>query len=115
MNFHFANSVLPQAALIHFKGNISYRRFSVIQRQLFPYFNRESKNGSQSDYSNHWLSGKNSSFFEENHINLKSNQQPRHEKCVSKSIRSQPNEMNVESDRYFAKDYSESIRSPLIQ
>lgn len=59
---------------MHYKYKPNYKKLSVNHGQLIPFFNR--KNKADNDQGKHWLSGKNSLFFAENHITLKSNQQP---------------------------------------
>ncbi|KAG5674311.1 hypothetical protein PVAND_004289 [Polypedilum vanderplanki] len=115
-----ATSLLILAIVVticHCKVNGSYRRFSMSQRHhLIPYFLRRSKKTTQDEQSKHWLSGKNSSFFEENHINLKNNQQPhqQHQQNCN-SLFNRPLQMNLENDMYYTVDFSESQQSPLIQ
>jgi hypothetical protein len=89
------------------------------RHQLIPFFLRRNKKNEQDEQSKHWLSGKNSSFFEENHINLKNNQQPQHHTphCPGNSLFNRPLQMNLENDMYYTVDFSESSsqQSPLIQ
>lgn len=59
-----------KAAVFYFKFPGDYQRFSAHHRQLLPFLNRKNPNIADELHSNHWLYGKNSSFFEENHINL---------------------------------------------
>ncbi|KAL7042705.1 hypothetical protein ACKWTF_001251 [Chironomus riparius] len=122
-NAYIAAGILATALLIlaivvticHCKVSGSYRRFTVNQRHLIPFFMRRSKKTNEDEHSKHWLSGKNSSFFEENHINLKNNQQPHHNQCPSNNLFSRPLQMNLENDMYYTVDFSESQQSPLIQ
>jgi hypothetical protein len=68
------------------------------------------------DHNKHWLSGKNSSFFEENHINLKSNQPPSETRPAGRTPFNRPLQMNIDSDMYYSVDFGgDSQQSPLIQ
>lgn len=58
--------------MFHFKWPGSYHKIFKSHRHFIPY--RKKKKSEKSAERNHWLSGKNSSFFEENHVHLNNNQ-----------------------------------------
>lgn len=76
-------------------------------------FNRKNKSTKFTDQK-HWLSGKNSSFFEENHINLKSNQTVDN-RNLARAPSSTTLQMNLDSDMFHSIDFGDNQQSPLIQ
>jgi hypothetical protein len=76
-------------------------------------FKRKNKKVKLNDQK-HWLSGKNSSFFEENHINLKNNH-PFENQNSARAPFNATLPMNLDSDIFYSVDIGDNQQSPLIQ
>ncbi|CRK88288.1 CLUMA_CG002067, isoform A [Clunio marinus] len=100
--------LITLVVVVNWKISGIFRRAFITRRQLIQCFKRKRS----SERSKHWLSGKNASFFEENHITLKNNQLPSLGHCTSSSnFFNRSLQTNLESDMYCAVDLPDE---PLI-
>jgi hypothetical protein len=98
-----------QVTIIHFKANGTVINYNMI----ISFLKRTKKMKNLNDHGKHWLRGNNSSFFEENHINLKNHQLSNGRPC--NTLFSKPLEINIDNDMYYSVNFGSSQRSPLIQ